>query len=410
MTRFDLATTIYTAPDVFLRVDGSQGVHVHVNGRVYDVGHHALGWLHAFRRPRPVKDALMRLGTPPIDREHLSDLLRGLDALLDCGALRIEPPAEFSRLPSPAGGYDSAFVHLTMLHDPLRKPAFVAAVRDVVEPGSLVLDLGTGSGVLAIAAAQAGARHVHAVEPSGVVHLAQRIAEANGVGDRITFHRTWSTELELDEPVDFILTDLVGNDALDMAIWETVHDARARLAAPGVKLLPAAVRVSARLVRVPERTLRRQRVTEATLAEWSDRLGMTFAPFRAAQTDVCTGFYERPEEVRGWAICSDASTVYELTLSEPPREVVATFALRNASSSAANALVLHNRIELAPGHALELTPELSDRESHWYSAVWLLPEQEIVRPGEEAQLTYRSLGQGHALVDVTAGIDEREAA
>jgi len=48
--------------------------------------------------------------------------------------------------------------------------------------GKAVLDVGTGSGVLAIWAAMAGARVVYAVEATSMAKQARRLAEANGVG------------------------------------------------------------------------------------------------------------------------------------------------------------------------------------------------------------------------------------
>jgi predicted RNA methylase len=56
-----------------------------------------------------------------------------------------------------------------MLRDQRRTKSFLEAVRNVVSPGDVVIDIGTGTGILAAAAAQAGARHVYAVEIGGRV-------------------------------------------------------------------------------------------------------------------------------------------------------------------------------------------------------------------------------------------------
>jgi len=61
------------------------------------------------------------------------------------------------------------------------------ALEDLTQPGAKALDLGCGSGILAIAAARLGAAHVLAldIDPTAV-RIAAENAAANGVADRIT--------------------------------------------------------------------------------------------------------------------------------------------------------------------------------------------------------------------------------
>lgn len=61
-------------------------------------------------------------------------------------------------------------------------------LEDVVNPGTAVLDLGTGSGILSIGAAHLGAERVTAVDNDPVaVRSAGENAHMNGVGERIEF-------------------------------------------------------------------------------------------------------------------------------------------------------------------------------------------------------------------------------
>jgi len=56
-------------------------------------------------------------------------------------------------------------------------------------------DLGAGTGLLSFFAAQAGARHVYAIEMSGIAEVAAELIEANGFRDRITLIRKTSKKV-----------------------------------------------------------------------------------------------------------------------------------------------------------------------------------------------------------------------
>jgi predicted RNA methylase len=48
------------------------------------------------------------------------------------------------------------------------------------------LDVGCGTGILSMFAAQAGAKHVYAVDCSSIIEQAQQIININGFGDQVT--------------------------------------------------------------------------------------------------------------------------------------------------------------------------------------------------------------------------------
>ncbi len=90
------------------------------------------------------------------------------------------------------------------------------AVERLVRPGMQVLDLGTGSGILAIAAAKLGAAGVLAVDndPNAVKATAENAAQ-NGVADRITVQAGVAAEVPL-AAYDLVLVNILAPVIVDL--------------------------------------------------------------------------------------------------------------------------------------------------------------------------------------------------
>jgi len=141
--------------------------------------------------------------------------------------------------------------HHAMLGDRTRTTAFLKAILETVRPGDVVLDVGTGTGVLASFACFAGARRVYAVEQGPVIGLASRVIDRNGLDDRVTLINDWSTSVRLPEPADVLVTETIGNIGFDEGILGWVIDARRRLLRPGAQLVPQAVELVLAPVEAP---------------------------------------------------------------------------------------------------------------------------------------------------------------
>jgi len=94
-----------------------------------------------------------------------------------------------------------------MLADVRRTQAFREAIRRVVRPGDVVIDLGTGTGVLALWAAQAGASRVFAIEETDVATLAEAVIAANGGTEIITVLSANSIEVNFPGKADVLLAN-----------------------------------------------------------------------------------------------------------------------------------------------------------------------------------------------------------
>jgi type I protein arginine methyltransferase len=139
-----------------------------------------------------------------------------------------------------------------MLTDVRRMTAYQEAIGRVVRPESIVLDIGTGTGIHALMAARAGAQHVYAIEPADAVLLAREVAQVNGLADRITFIQDFSTNVTLPERADVVVSDLHGTLPWYQRHVPTIVDARTRLAKNGAIFIPQRDLVRLAAVEAPE--------------------------------------------------------------------------------------------------------------------------------------------------------------
>ena len=107
--------------------------------------------------------------------------------------------------------FPSILNHITLLGDKARVGAFRAAIEATVRPGDVVVDVGSGTGVLAFFAARAGARRVYAIEETDLIDVAQALARENCLDDRIVFIRGNSLGVALPERAHVLVTETLGH-------------------------------------------------------------------------------------------------------------------------------------------------------------------------------------------------------
>jgi len=132
----------------------------------------------------------------------------------------------------------SVLAYCGMIGDQVRAEAYAAALERTVREGSVVVEIGTGTGVFALLAARLGAARVYAIEIDAAVGLGRELAAANGLGDRVRFLHGRSREIELPERADLLFSDLRGVLPLLGEHLPDLADARARYLKPGGRVLP----------------------------------------------------------------------------------------------------------------------------------------------------------------------------
>jgi SAM-dependent methyltransferase len=139
--------------------------------------------------------------------------------------------------------------HFDIVRDHGRNSAYEAALRRAITPGCKVLEIGTGTGLLAMMAARAGASLVITCEADpAIAAVAREIIGRNGFADRIRVVGKHSTSLEvagdLGGPVDVLVSEIVSNDLLsEGALPVMEHVREAGLLRPGGRMVPLRGRV-----------------------------------------------------------------------------------------------------------------------------------------------------------------------
>ena len=132
--------------------------------------------------------------------------------------------------------------HELMLSDRMRNETFYRALKKHVKKEVAVMDIGSGTGIWAIAAAKLGASRVVAIEKETLlIPIIKKLASKNGVSDRLEVVAGDSSEVKIAGKFDVIITETVGNEAFDEGIVPTVIDAKKRFLKKGGVVIPEAL-------------------------------------------------------------------------------------------------------------------------------------------------------------------------
>lgn len=144
-------------------------------------------------------------------------------------------------------------LHEQMLADSVRLDAYHAAIERYVTPQDYVVDIGTGTGVLAFFAAAKNPRKVYALDHSKpMLDYARAAASANGIVN-LTLAATSSRKFQPTEPIDVIVQEQMGIALFDEGMVETILDVRDRCLRPGGRIIPAKFEFYLEPVQLPER-------------------------------------------------------------------------------------------------------------------------------------------------------------
>jgi len=139
-----------------------------------------------------------------------------------------------------AGSYAHFGIHHEMLSDKIRTQSYKDAVckNSSSLKDKFILDLGCGTGILCMFAADTGAKQIFGVECADIAEAAIQIVKENGFEDRIKIIKGKVEEIELPiRRVDIIISEWMGYFLLYESMVDTVLYARDKwLANDGILL------------------------------------------------------------------------------------------------------------------------------------------------------------------------------
>ncbi len=350
-------------------------------------GPYTLALLDAFRTPRSMKDVLADFRTRLTGKQDWVEYTQQLLLLHRHGMLEDEATAQSDQPANATAGFGSPAVHIQMLEDRERTQRFLQAIRDTVKAGDVVVDLGTGSGVLAIAAAKAGARQVYAIEATNIAETARKAFADNGVADRVSLIEGYSTQIQLPEQADVLISEIIGNEPLAERILETTSDAVRRFLNPGARLIPQRLRVYAVPVELPPRYRDRVRVSDAVLSSWRQNFGLDFTALAELSRRTPVSMQIKPSQLAEWPALSESCCVadFDLTRTSHPREP-ATAIIECFKAGTLEALAVWFAADLGSGHVLATDPAAMRPDNHWTHPVYVLATPVSVQVGDRIRL------------------------
>ena len=271
--------------------------------------------------------------------------------------------------PRTPGLFSSLNVQKNMLQDAVRNHAFEAAIRAAVQPGDIVIDLGTGTGILAIWAASAGAERVYAIEETDVANAAEGVVKQNGYADRITVMRTNSGLLELEQRADVLIAELVGHFLFEEGILEYVADVRERLLKPGAKIIPASAEVFIAPVEL--------RVPFEELTYWDTWKWPDLSSIRRSAADSAY-----VHAIAQGELIASPTKLFEIDFSaESPGRLTSQACFRVSRNARCDGLAGWFGLDLGNGVSLSTGP--ADPPTHWRQCLFPFYSPVTLQSGEE---------------------------
>lgn len=264
-------------------------------------------------------------------------------------------------------------IHEDMLKDQVRTGAYMRAIMNSAHlfKGKTVLDVGSGTGILCLFAAKAGAKRCIGIECSEIAGFATAIAKQNGFGDTITYVNGKVEEVELPvEKVDIIISEWMGYFLIYESMLDSVLYARDRWLVDGGLIFPDHAKLYAAGIEDAD-------YKEEKIGYWSQVWGFDFSPVQE-----CVLQEPISDIVEKSAIATMTQCILELDLYKCSREsldFVAPYKLQAMRKDFIHALVIWFDVSFeacSPPVVLSTAPGRT--HTHWKQSVLYFEDALVV--------------------------------
>jgi Ribosomal protein L11 methyltransferase (PrmA)/Arginine methyltransferase oligomerization subdomain len=392
MTKLTPVTVLKRVAGVRIDLESAVDVRIQVAGHSGLYLEHSLAILDVFARPISLQEAMTKLRARGV--QDWIDLTGTINKLFNAGAL-VSLSADI--IPDKdAMSFGAPTVHISMLNDRDRTETFLRAIAEEVQPGDVVVDIGTGTGVLALAAARAGAARVYAIEAGTMADAAQALFEASEQTDRLTLIRGWSTQLEIPERADVLVSEIIGRDPFEERVLQTTLDARQRFLKPEARLIPARISVFCQAVTLPADRVANVCFTPESSEKWQEWYGIDFSPLTKLVHDSASPVLRVPShQAATWRTIAEPMLLAEVDL----RSFRETRFQRMVDGEIArdgrlNGLMMFFELEVG-SFTITTNPLSAAPASSWTNPVWVFQEGRNARAGDRFTLFYDYNSKGN---------------
>jgi tetratricopeptide (TPR) repeat protein len=133
--------------------------------------------------------------------------------------------------------------HTPMINDKDRNNFYLSALKSVIKTNSSVLEIGTGSGLLSIMAANIGAHEINTCEANSIMAtVAKQVIEDNNLSEKINVIQKKSNDIkigtDINKPADILVSEIFSSNLLSEDVLPSLEDAKQRLISKKAKIIP----------------------------------------------------------------------------------------------------------------------------------------------------------------------------